>query len=208
MRPIRLALCLALAPCLVLAACGPRGEDGAAPEEAAAGPRVENATLGISLARLPAGFEVETNEGGDLVLSRSDEADPARLSFELGPVQSSGINLVARVWEEKARIESLPDGQYRGQNELGGVPLGTAFTSRGRFRNEAGERVEEYRALAVHPTQNRILILDYEYPVPPPDEDATSHRLAQLMLVLEQVEPVGGADKGASEGGEPAASPS
>jgi len=192
MRPIRLALCLALAPGLVLAACGPKAEDTTAAAQSALGPRVENAELGLALAHLPAGFEVETNEGGELVLARSDAQDPARLTFELGPVQSSGVNLVERVWEEKARIESLPDGQYRGQNELGGVPLGTTFTSRGRFRDEAGERVEEYRALLVHPTQNRVLVLDFEYPVPPPDEAEKSHRLEQLMLVLEQVEPAGG----------------
>lgn len=192
MRPIRLALCLALAPCLALAACAPGGEEATPPTEEAAGPRVENPELGIAVAQLPAGFEVATNEGDELVLARRDEEDPARLAFELGPLQSSGINLVERVWEEKERIESLPDGQYRGQNELGGVPLGTTFTSRGRFRNETGEAMEEYRALTLHPTQNRVLILDYEYPVPPPDEAEKHHRLEELMLVLEQVEPMGG----------------
>lgn len=189
MRPIP---CLTLVSCLVIGACGPGKEGPAASGEASAGPRVENAELGIALARLPAGFAVETNEGDTLVLVRTDENDPGRLSFELGPLQSSGVNLVDRVWEEKARIESLPDGQYRGQNELGGVPLGTTYTSRGRFRNQDGAMVEEYRALALHPTQNRVLVLDYEYPVPPPEKAQDSHRLQDLMLVLEQVEPAGG----------------
>jgi hypothetical protein len=62
--------------------------------------------------------------------------------------------------------------------------------------------VEEYRALLVHPTQNRVLVLDYEYPVPPPEEAEDSHRLQDLMLVLEQVEPAGGGE-GAPETTEP-----
>lgn len=198
-RPI--VLSLALIPCLVLLACGP-GEEEPAREEAAPGPRVENPELGLALAQLPAGFEVEVNEGSTLVLARSAEDDPAQLTFELGPLQTAGVNLVDRVWEEKGRVEALPEGQYRGQNELGGVPIGTTFTSRGRFRNEAGERVEEYRALAIHPGQNRVLVLDYEYPVPEPGED--SNRLEELMLVLEQVEPAGGGQDAEPPAEEPA----
>ena len=99
--------------------------------------------------------------------------------------------MVDRVWAEKERVEALPDGEYRGQNELAGVPLGTSFTSRGRFRDEeSGQRIEEYRALLVHPTQNRVLIVDYEYPVPPPGEGQDQRRLEELMLVLEQLEPI------------------
>lgn len=178
---------------LAAGACAPGAEEGSEGGEATSRPRVENEELGIALARLPSGFEVVENRGETLVLGRTGD-DPARLTVELGPVQEAGVNLVDRVWEEKARIESLPEGVYRGQNELGGVPIGTTFTSRGRFVNEEGERVEEYRALAVHPTENRVLILDYEYPVPPPgeQEDGPSTRLQELMLVLEQVEAAGG----------------
>lgn len=189
-------LALALPLLLAAGACEP-AEEGAGEGEAARGPRVENEELGIALAHLPAGFEVVENEGDTLALGRIGD-DPARLTVELGPLQQAGVNLVDRVWEEKARIESLPEGVYRGQNELGGVPIGTTFTSRGRFVNEEGERVEEYRALAVHPTQNRVLILDYEYPVHPPGEEGRSSRLEQLMLVLEQVEPAGPPDEAAA----------
>lgn len=182
---------LALTLLLAAGACGPGQGTGGG--ETAQRPRVENRELGIAIARLPSGFEVVKNRGETLVLGRTGD-DPARLTVELGPVQEAGVNLVDRVWEEKARIESLPQGVYRGQNELGGVPIGTTFTSRGRFANEEGERMEEYRALAVHPTENRVLILDYEYPVPPPgeQEDGPSTRLQELMLVLEQVEAAGG----------------
>jgi hypothetical protein len=179
-------LTLGLALTLTLAlACAPGGEDGAG--EAPAGERVESGDLGIALAGVPAGFEVETNEGEELVLVNTE--DGGTVSFVMTPLQSSGVNLQARVWEEKERIEGMPSGEYRGQNELGGVPLGTTYTSRGRFENEAGEAVEEYRALLVHPTQNRTLILDYEYPVPEPGAQG-SPRLEDLKRVLEQVEPL------------------
>lgn len=183
---------------LVAGGCAPAEE---AEDQAEAGPRVENRALGIALAQLPASFEVVRNEGDELVLGRSDGDDPARLSVELGPVQAAGVNLVDRVWEEKERIESLPEGVYQGQNELGGVPLGTTFTSRGRFLDDEGERVEEYRALALHPVENRVLVLDYEYPAPPPGEEPEHDRLQELMLVLEQLE-AADAGTGPADGGE------
>lgn len=196
-RPAPAALALLLATLLAFAtACRPAEEEtpepAGMPDAAADAPSepVENGALGIALSQVPRGFEVAVNEGERLVLERTDENDAATLSFELTPIQAAGVNLVERVWEEKARVEGLPDGQYRGQNELGGVPLGTTYTSRGRFRTDQGEMVEEYRALLVHPNQNRVLILDYEYPVPPPEEAQGSARLEELMLVLEQVQPI------------------
>lgn len=192
-RPHRLALptaLLALATALTLHACAPGGGggEGEDPQAAPAGPPATNQELGITLSRVPAGFEVVRNEGSDLVLARTDPEDPARLEILVGPVQSAGINLKEQVWEEKARIESLPEGDYKGQNELGGAAIGTVYTSRGRFVNDAGQTVEEYRALAVHPVQSpdehRLLILDYEYP----PTEKTGERLTQLMQVLETIE--------------------
>ncbi len=183
---------IALAAALTLHACAPGGgggDGGGEDPQAAAptGPPVTNRELGITLSRVPAGFEVARNEGEDLVLGRTDPEDPARLEILVGPAQSAGINLKDQVWEEKARIESLPEGEYKGQNELGGAAIGTVFTSRGRFVDDAGQKVEEYRALAVHPAQrpneHRLLILDYEYP---PTEE-TGKRLTQLMQVIETV---------------------
>jgi hypothetical protein len=202
-HPARPLLTLLLVLGLPLAlACAPGGEEGEATgedasredaaEEAPAGERVESGGLGIALAAVPAGFEVETNEGEELVLVNMEGG--GTLSFVMTPLQSAGVNLQARVWEEKERVEGMPGGVYRGQNELGGVPLGTTYTSRGRFENEAGEAVEEYRALLVHPTQNRALILDYEYPVPEPGSEEGSTRLEDLMRVLEQVEPLAVSD--------------
>lgn len=194
-RPHRLALpaaLIALAAALTLYGCAPGGDGGEGGGEdpgaaTPAGPPATNAELGITLSRVPAGFEVARNEGSELVLVRTDPEDPARLEILVGPAQSAGINLKDQVWEEKARIESLPEGEYKGQNELGGAAIGTVYTSRGRFVNDAGQTVEEYRALAVHPVQrpdeHRLLILDYEYP----PTEKTGERLTQLMQVIEQV---------------------
>lgn len=179
--------CIALLGLLGATGCGPTGEPEE-PTEPTARPSVTNEELGITLTEVPAGFRVERNEAGELVLERTGSDDAARLEFLVGPVQSAGVNLVDQVWEEKTRIESLPDGQYGGQNELAGAAIGTVYTSRGRFV-EDGEPVEEYRALAVHPGQNRLLILDYEYP---PAEN-TGERLNELMQVIEVVEAAGGA---------------
>ena len=206
-RPFPFSLATVLACALVLSAtlaCAPGEEEMAEPgetaagEEAPAGERVENGGVGIALTAVPAGFEVETNEGEELVLVRTGE-EGGRLAFEMTPVQAAGVNLQQMVWAEKERIEGLPNGQYRGQNELGGVPLGTTYTSRGRFETEEGESVEEYRALMVHPTQNRALILDYEYPTPAPGSEEGSSRLEHLMLVLEQVEPLAASEADAPD---------
>jgi len=187
MRPTR-PLAAALTPLLLAAvfgafACGPSGSGNG--DDGGLGPAVTNDRLAIALSHLPDGFRVVRNEGDELVLERTDPEDPAKLSFLVGPEQSAGVNLVERVWQEKARIEGLPDGEYKGQNELGGADIGTIYTSRGRYRGEDGAMVEEYRALAVHPSANRILILDYKYP----PTERTGERLTQLMQVIEQIRP-------------------
>lgn len=163
-----------------LPSCGPAEEQGAEP--------VENAELAIRLAQVPAGFRVAVNEGTSLVLEHTDAEDPATLEVLVGPVETAGINLQEQVWAEKDRIEAKPGGDYKGQNELGGAALGTIYTSRGRFEEEDGEMVEEYRALAIHPTQNRLLILDYEYP----PTERTGERLRELMAVIETIDTGGG----------------
>ncbi len=179
--PRALAALLLAAAVLGSLACGPSGSG----DDGGAAPAVTNAALGITLSHLPDGFRVVRNEGDQLVLKRTDPDDSATLSFKIGPEQTAGVNLVERVWQEKARIESLPDGDYKGQNELGGAAIGTIYTSRGRYRGDDGEMIEEYRALAVHPAANRLLILDYRYP----PTERTGERLTQLMQVIEQIKP-------------------
>ncbi len=191
MRPIRLLpAALALASLAAWSGCGPHPPQ-AGEEAAATGPRAENPALGIALEQVPAGFEVARNEGADLVLARTAPDDEGRLSILAAPPQTAGVNLANQVWKEKARIEALPDGKFQGQNELGGSSLGTVYTCRGRYTNEQGQAMEDYRAFAVHPTQNRLLTLDYLYPAPAPGTPPND-RLEQLMLVLEQVKGLGG----------------
>ena len=190
MRPIldaRSAIPLLALALVLLSApgCGPA--DQGVEEAPPPGPRAENPELGIAFAQVPGGFEVETNEAADLVLTRSAPDESGTLRVLVGPVRDAGVNLVDQVWQEKERVESLPGGDYLGQNELAGADIGTVFTSRGRFLGEDGEAVEEYRALAVHPGANRLLILDYEYP---PGE-GSGDRLRHLMEAIEQVEAIG-----------------
>jgi hypothetical protein len=184
--PLLVGSLIVFAAVLATSACGPKATDEESP---AAGPPATNQELGITLSSVPAGFRVLRNEGAELVLERTDPEDAAVLELLVGPAQSAGINLKERVWEEKARIESLPGGDYKGQNELAGADIGTIYTSRGRFLDEEGRAVEEYRALAVHPIasedEHRVLILDYEYP----PTERTGERLNQLMQVLEVVGP-------------------
>ncbi len=190
MRPIR-RLPAALALVSLAAWCGCGSPPKQAEKDAGQGPRVENRALGIALAHVPAGFTVARNEDGDLVLERSAPDDHGRLSILVGPPQTAGVNLVDQVWKEKARIEGLPGGKFLGQNELGGAALGTVYTTRGRYTDEQGQAIEDYRALAVHPGANRLLTLDYRYPAPAPGT-SPQNRLDQLMLVVEQIEGLGG----------------
>lgn len=192
MRSIRrLPAALALVSLAAWMGCGPHSPKSETQEGGAQGPRVENPTLGLALTHVPAGFTVARNQGGDLVLERSAPDDHGRLTILVGPAQTAGVNLVDQVWKEKARFEGLPDGKFMGQNELGGAALGTVYTTRGRYTDEQGQAMEDYRALAVHPSENRLLTLDYQYPAPAPGTSPQG-RLEQLMLVVEQVEGLGG----------------
>lgn len=175
----------------VLAACAPSGKEV---EQGAAQP-VTNSELGITLTGVPEGFRVAVNEGGALVLEHTDPEDPATLEVLVGPPQTAGINLHDEVWAEKDRIEAMPGGAYKGQNELAGATIGTVYTSRGRFLTDDGEPVEEYRALAIHPRENRLLILDYEYP----PTERTGERLQELMAVIEAID--AGSDSDGDGGG-------
>jgi hypothetical protein len=190
--PLLTGVLIVLAAGLATISCGPKAADDGSRTSEAAGPPATNEELGITLSSVPSGFRVLRNEGAELVLERTDPEDGAVLEMLVGPAQSAGINLKERVWEEKARIESLPGGDYKGQNELAGADIGTVYTSRGRYLNDEGEAVEEYRALAVHPIasedEHRLLILDYEYP----PTEKTGERLNQLMQVIEQVRAAGG----------------
>jgi len=94
-------------------------------------PGVENLDLDIRLAAVPDGLLVADNQGTSLQLRPTGENVGGVLWFTVGPEQD-GVNLVAAVKAHQEHIEGLPEGDYKGAQELQG-PLGTAFYSRGRF---------------------------------------------------------------------------
>jgi hypothetical protein len=173
-----------LAPLALGSACG-RGSEptsGAAGAAATAEP-VVNETLGLTLdAPETAGFRLAVNAGATLSLVRpaSDEREEARLTIEVGAPQRAGVNLIEAVNAQKAAIEGRPDGRFLGQVQLGS-PIGTAFSTRGRYAGDDGREVEEVRLFAVHPAGDRLLSLVYRYHPAPGD---TKERLAEAMAAL------------------------
>ncbi len=149
------SIALALASLLGLTlACG-GGEEPAATAE-----RVENAALEVAIDALPSGFVVARNEGPALVLDAAD-AD-GQIVVEVG-AQVGGVNLIDELNQHVADIEARPGGTYQGQVEFVG-PLGPLYLSRGRFTDDAGAAMEEYRAMTLHPRGDRALHLIYTYP--------------------------------------------
>jgi len=143
--------------------------------------RVENPELGIAIVALPAPFQVAVNEGSTLELV----AGEGRLSIIAGEAQVAGVNLVQAVWDHKASILERPQGEYKGQQELG-THLGTAFYSRGRYQGDAGV-VEETVILVIHPWGDRRLDLRFRYPA---TDDSQERIGKQLFAVLEALEGV------------------
>ncbi len=168
--------CLALA----LAACPASQPDE--PTQAQSGQRVENPALGIALTGLPEGFVLAVNQGERLELARADADDPGRVTLEVGPVESAGINLVAAIQAQKEAFLAQPEGEFFGQIELG-THFGPAFTTRGRYAR-GGERLEEFRVFAIHPLENRRLMVSYRYPA----ADDTAARRDQLLTLLAEIE--------------------
>ena len=142
---------------------------------------VENLDLGIRLTAVPDGLVVTDNQGTSLQLRPADENTGGVLWIAVGPEQT-GVNLVEAVKAHQEQIEGLPEGNYKGAQELQG-PLGTAFYSRGRFvETEVTE--EETVLLTIHPSGNRMLTISYRYPA---GEDS-AQRVEQLIEVLSYVE--------------------
>lgn len=205
--PLRtLAACAALTILLATVACAP-DEEPVTDTETAEPNRLENEELGIVVVD-PAGgmFEPESNEPGEIRLSYAGDENfsPGTVIIGAEPEQEFGVNLVDEVNAREAELELMPDGEFYGQVELGSENLGTAYSTRGRYTNEAGEEVEELKIFAVHPSANRLLHLTYRYE---PAPGQTQARLVdQAMVALGYIEPLEGADEGGESGeGEAAA---
>lgn len=142
---------------------------------------VENAELGIALASVPDGLHTTINEGSSLELRPTGKGIDGLLWFAVGP-EKVGVNLVAATQLHQAQIESLPNGEYKGGEELQG-DFGVAFYSRGRF-SESGATVEETVIFLIHPTASRQLEIHYRYPA----GDDSAARVEQLIEVLAELE--------------------
>lgn len=184
-----------IAALLLAAGCGPEQEDTTAGIPSGEVERVENPALGIALVGpQAAGFDVVTNEGETLVLIRPalGERAEARLTYEVGPPQTAGVNLVEAVKLQQAEIESRPEGDFLGQVELMSQ-FGTAFSTRGRYAGGDGREMEEIKIFTIHPSGDRMLSVTYRYP---PTAGGTQARLDQGMTALALVEPLAAAEEG------------
>ena len=179
MKPSRhLALTLALAGLGIGACQSPEPQVSTPPT------RVENATLNIAIADVPGPFVVETNQ--DTVLrftTVGGEAD-GLLTFDVGPLSSSPINLVEEVKARRTAFEEATGGRYHGNRELA-TPHGPAYTARGTIEGSDGV-VEEIWIYTIHPSEYRLLTLVYRYP----SAEDSADRAAQLMSILGEVESV------------------
>lgn len=143
--------------------------------------RIENPSLAIAVAAVPATFEIVTADGPTIELRRTDETGVAQLTIEATGDLQGGINLVAEAESMQDWFMQQPDGQYYGNLELG-TPTGPAFTARGAYRD--GETaIEELRVFAMHPTAHRMLRLTYRY-----SPGTGKERLQQLAEVLGEIE--------------------
>ena len=97
----------------------------------------------------------------DLELRPTGEGVDGLVWFAVGP-EKVGVNLVAATQAHKVQIENLPDGEYKGGEELQG-DFGVAFYSRGRF-SEGDATVEETVLFLIHPSASRQLEIHYRYP--------------------------------------------
>jgi hypothetical protein len=143
--------------------------------------RIENSELGIAIANLPEPFEVESNQASDLRLRVPGPNGVGTIAIGVGPVTSTAINLPAEAKATQEHFETLPAGRYFGNLELV-TPIGSAFTARGAYDRE-GVTVEEIRVFALHPTENRLLLLTFVYP-----EGEGKERMQQLAGLLGEIE--------------------
>ena len=142
---------------------------------------VENTELGIALASVPEGLRTTLNEGSSLELRPTAEGADGLVWFAVGP-EKVGVNLVAATQSHQAQIENLPDGEYKGGEELQG-DFGVAFYSRGIF-SEGDVTVEETVIYLIHPTASRQLEIHYRYPA----ANDSAARVNQLIEVLAELE--------------------
>lgn len=150
------AACILLLSAFVLGGCQKEPEPPPPPPPE----RVENASLGVAVAALPAGLKVAANEDGKLELATEDGT--GKVWFMLGEIQNS-INLVRAAEEHAASFGELPNGEHKRRVEMAHGDFGVVYLSGGRFDGEAGPE-EESVLMLIHPWGDRMLWVRYEYP--------------------------------------------
>ena len=187
---------------LGLVACqGPSSEPTPEEKPAPTLPRIESPDLGIAIGALPAVWTVETNQGSELRLAHHDADGTAdgELWFEVRKPAIGGVNLVDMIKEAQASYESMPQGSFHGQVELG-TQFGTAFSVRGRFEQD-GQLMEERQIFSVHPDdRDKALVMVYRYPA---GEDSRP-RTEEMLNLFTELESLafqqGGGEEEAAEG--------
>lgn len=154
----------------------------ACPESAPTAPQaVDSPEAGIRLTDLPEGFRLVSSDGGEIVLKRKPELPTGTAVVSATPEQEAGVNLFKAVNDQKAEIESRPEGKFQGQTELGSH-LGPAYLTRGRW-SDNGVETEEMRLFSLHPTGNRMVVITYTYAVFGDTKDRASQAMEILGLV-------------------------
>ena len=174
----QLALALALT-CVGIGAC--RSPEPRAPT---APVRVENTALNLAIADVPEPFVLKANQDTVLHFTTAGGQIDGLLTFDVGPLSSSPINLVEEVKARRTAFEEATGGRYHGNRELA-TPHGPAYTARGTIEGSDGV-VEEIWIYTIHPSEYRLLTLVYRYP----SAEDSADRAAQLMSILGEVESV------------------
>lgn len=143
---------------------------------------LSNQSLDISISALPSDWKVLNNADTDLSFAPSDTATEGLALIEWAD-SSAGTNLIEAIHAHQAKLEARPGGVYLGARELSG-PLGTAFYSRGRYKNDAGKLMEETVIFSLHPRKQQIMALRYDYPA----AEDSSPRIQSLLGLFGEIE--------------------
>lgn len=171
------ARCLGILVALAAIVWGGCGEGAAEPVAEAT--RVDSAALGLAIESLPANFEMVEQTDHAIILEPIGV--PGQLEVTVGPAVGS-VNLHDEL-NAHAEAVRARGGEYQGQSELMG-PLGSMYLSRGRYVDEAGASVEEYKVIALHPVGDRSFFITYRYPM---GEDTKARGEALIELAGEIV---------------------
>ncbi len=172
---------LALVLTVLVAGCaGSPGQESSSSKKRI---RVENPALGLAIGAILPSLDLVTNEGETLRLKHKE--GEGEIWLEVSTPEVGGLNLVAMVQQSKVAYESLEEGKFYGQAELG-TQFGSAYTVRGSFARD-GEAVEERRIFSLHPDGRQIITMIYAYPTGN-NSRARTNEMLELFSELESLD--------------------